>query len=132
MQTATYNFFRIVFLPAVLLVFLGSCKKTKDQELNLPRQFKPGDIKVTAGETQAKLAWPASLFTVADAPYTVEVSTDTLFQSAPHLTKVTNTPALTLTENDIAIEVKYFARVKANAVNTTAESGWVRSNSFRI
>lgn len=126
------NFFRTAFLPAVLLVVVGSCKKTKDQELNLPRQFMPGEIQVTAGETEAKLVWPASLFTSADVPYTVEVSTDTLFQSAPHLTKVTNAPELTLSETEIDIEVKYFARVKTGAVNTTAESRWVHSSGFRI
>jgi hypothetical protein len=126
------NFLRIACLSGILLVMIGSCKKTKDQELNLPRQFMPGDIDVTAGETEAKLVWSASLFATPDVPYTVEISTDTLFQSAPHLTRVTNAPQLTLSENDIDIEVKYFARIKTNSVNTTAESGWVYSNSFRI
>lgn len=132
MKSTRYIQLLRVLMPVILLTVFAGCKKTKDETLNLPRQFMPGTIKITAGETQAKLEWAASLFASADVTYTVEVSTDTLFQSAAPISRQTETPSIVLTESELAIETKYYARVKANAVNTTAESHWVHSNGFRI
>lgn len=132
MKSTTYNSLLRLLTPVVVLMVLAGCKKTKDETLNLPRQFMPGTIKVTAGETQAKLDWGASQFASAGMTYTVEVSTDTLFQTAAPISKQAETPTLTLTEAELEIETKYYARVKANAVGSTSESYWVHSNGFRI
>ncbi|MFN4312717.1 MAG: DUF5123 domain-containing protein [Chitinophagaceae bacterium] len=113
------------------LVSFAACTKTEEDPV-LPRQFKPGDIKVTAGETQARLDWIRSQFAAPGTTYRLEVSTDTNFSSAAPISLEVEDNFYVLTENDLEVETKYFARVKANAVNSTAESGWVNSAGFMI
>ena len=117
----------------VLLAFVfTACKKTEfDPNFELPRQFKPGDINVAAGEIQATLSWSPSLFTQGTS-YTVEISKDTLFQGPAPIVKIVDTARVVVTDDELEINQKYFARVKANSLNNTAESGWVYSESFMI
>ena len=118
----------------VLASVLVACKKTEfSPDFDLPRQFKPGDISIIAGETEAKLSWSPSLFTTGkNVTYTVEVSKDPSFQGTIDLTKVVERAEVVLTDNDLQIKEDYYARVKANKNGSTEESGWVSSNSFRI
>jgi len=130
MKSFQYN--RLFIAALSILVFI-SCKKNEyNSDVNLPRQFKPGDISVAAGETQAVLEWLPSLFTTGkNASYTVELSKDTLFQNVEYTT-VVDTSMATITDSILVVGQNYFARVKANALGTTNESGWVASSSFKI
>jgi hypothetical protein len=118
-------------LVSMALVLWSGCTKTEEDPV-LPRQFKPGDFTIQAGETQARLQWGASQFAAPGTKYLLEVSTDTNFASAAPISVELEENVYVLTEADLEVEVKYFARVKANAINTTDESGWVHSNGFMI
>ena len=120
-----------IFLAVAFTALVVSCKKDFNPDFTLPRHFKPGDIDVTAGQTQARLEWQPSLFGVNTA-YTLEVSTDSTFQTNVVLSTVISTPVYVVTDSVLAIGVDYYARVKANANGSTAESGWVKSDAFRI
>lgn len=113
------------------LILWSGCTKTEEEPV-LPRQFKPGDFTIQAGETQARLQWGASQFAAPGTKYRLEVSTDTNFAAAAPISVELEENVYVLTEADLEVEVKYFARVKANAINTTDESGWVHSNGFMI
>ncbi|MGN6402173.1 MAG: hypothetical protein ACTHMD_17065 [Flavisolibacter sp.] len=130
MKSFKYN---RLFIAALFLFVFISCKKNEyNSEVNLPRQFKPGDINITAGETQAVLEWLPSLFTtVKNATYTVEVAKDATFQNIEYST-IVDTSMTTITDSILAVGQDYFARVKANASGSTKESGWVTSSSFKI
>lgn len=121
------------FLTAIVMLFVMACKKDFDSEINLPRQFKPGDINVTAGETEARLQWSPSLFTTGTGTtYTVEVSQDSSFQGPVVFSRVVDTANVVVTDSVLNVNEIYFARVKANANGSTAESGWVHSGRFMI
>lgn len=113
------------------MIVWSGCTKT-DEEPVLPRQFKPGDFTIQAGETQARLQWGASQFAAPGTKYRLEVSTDSNFAAAAPISVELEENVYVLTEADLEVEVKYFARVKASAINTTDESGWVHSNGFMI
>src|SRR5690606_8354167 len=92
-----FNIFTLILLLAVM--FAG-CKKTEfDPAFELPRQFKPGDINVAAGEIQATLTWSPSLFTLGTS-YTVEVSKDTSFQTPSPIIKVVDTSRVVITRSE--------------------------------
>ncbi|MCR6722362.1 MAG: DUF5123 domain-containing protein [Chitinophagaceae bacterium] len=120
----------ISMMVAIVAIFAG-CTKTEDDPV-LPRQFKPGDIVVQAGETQAVLQWGRSQLAEPGTTYRLEVSTDTNFAAAAPIAVELEGNTYTLTESELEVEVKYFARVRANAINATEQSGWVHSNGFRI
>jgi hypothetical protein len=131
----TFNYIPIQWLLLTGMFALGfiSCKKTTEQkEIVLPRQFKPGDITVTAAETKATLTWPASLYAASATSYTVQVSQDSTFAGTIVFDRVVNTPTAVVTDSVLQVRQIYFARVKANAVGSTAESGWVTSARFSI
>lgn len=123
----------IIITGLIIVFFSFSCKKKIKEEFNPDRFFAPGRISVAAGETEAKLEWGASLYSEGKAPeYTVEVSTDSLFQSTAAFSTVIDLTSLTLTDNDLQIKQKYFARVKTNARDAIADSKWEYSPSFLI
>lgn len=124
--------YSLFFLLSGLLFF--SCKKVEyDSDTNLPRQFKPGDIQITAGQTIALLSWAPSLFTAGkNVTYTVEVSTDSTFQIPAALTSVSDSTRLLVTDSVLTVMQYYYARVRANQSGSTAPSGWVNSARFRI
>ncbi len=123
---------QIVTLSLVAL-FIG-CKKEEPEAMVLSRQFAPATVTGTNGETQVKIAWPASLFTVpaSGVQYQVDVSKTNTFDAVAY---TTNTQSLnvTLTDATLAIRQDYFARVKALAANGSNESNFVISTTaFRI
>src|SRR5690242_10062634 len=110
-----------LLLAGLMALTVIACTKTKyNSDFDLPRQFKPGDISVSAGQTEAKLSWRPSLFTAGkNATYTVEVSTDSTFQTGVVFTTVTDTSAVTVTDSVLLVLTDYYARVKANAHGPT-------------
>jgi hypothetical protein len=94
--------------------------------------FIPGDISVVSGDTIATLSWKASLYTTgnADVSYTIELSRDSLFTGTPELSQVTKSTSITVTDRQLAVKQKYFARLKANAAGNSEESHWLHSNGM--
>lgn len=123
-----------LLLPSLFTLFLFACKKDFNPEFELPRQFKPGDISITAGEIEAVLRWNPSLFTQGkDVTYTVEVFDNAAFSGNAVFSEVVDTNAVRVTDAVLEINKNYYARVKANSLSSTAESGWVTNSSpFRI
>lgn len=94
-----------------------------------------GVIKATSEEAFVKLTWKAAAFTSSrdtTASYTVEVSQDSLFQEPAEYSAVTDTTGITITNEDIAVRKKFYARIKTNGKNNTAESNWLVSSGFSI
>jgi len=123
------------FCPALLCLVLGvvSCKEDDDEEIDQLRMFMPtGNISSASGENQVTLTWQESLLSNGQASYTVEVAADTLFETPVVFTGVTDTTAITLTEEQLEVRQTYFARIKANAQGNTPESKWLTSNGFGI
>lgn len=113
-----------------VLFTISACKK---ENLNAPerRSFKPSSIKVTSGETFAKVEWQAPLFVKSKTGYTVEVSRDTTFSEGAEYTFNTDSIKLTIS-SDLLLRQKYFARIKANAIENVSDSKWITSSSFKI
>ncbi|MET0393322.1 MAG: DUF5123 domain-containing protein [Chitinophagaceae bacterium] len=123
-------FFAMVLLAATVV----SCKKEDAEKPVLPRNFKPGNITVTTTETQAKLEWAPSLFTTGkNVTYTVQLSKDSTFPQGSILSeKKVDTTTVTFTDEVMTPRQIYFARVKADSLGSTAQSGWVTSSRFGI
>jgi hypothetical protein len=132
MHTIKYKF---LFFLTAFITLLSSCKKEDDfnNEFDLPRQFKPGNIQINAGQTDVKLRWNPSLFTQQKGvTYTVQVAKDSLFAGTIDYTAVVDTAYIQITDSVLQVMQYYYSRVKANANGPTAESGWVVSDKFRI
>lgn len=123
------------FLPVVLLGVLAiSCKEETDH-VEPMRMFTPaGAMKSTSGETKVKLTWNPSLYTTATSgvTYTVEVAADSMFQTPVIVSVQTDTAGVVFTEDQLEVKKLYYARIKANALDTRPESKWVTSNRFSI
>jgi len=133
MNSTPYKIIKVI-APALLLA-LGviSCKKDSDGgNYELVRNFMPGDISVTSGDTAGTLSWKASLYTTGqDVSYTLEISKDSLFAGTVDFSQVTKNTSVTVNDRQLLVKQKYFARVKANASgNNTSESKWVVSSSM--
>ena len=135
MTSLNMNFYNKI-LPAFLIVALliGCDKDTEIEDPNLPRMFTPVGLRLTVAQTQVKLEWNPSLFSQdKDVQYTVEISKDSSFQTAPAFTKVVDTTFIVVTDADIAIRQRYFARIKTNAAGSTPESKyWIVSAPFTM
>ena len=126
---------RICFvISGLLVVWLMACTKPSyKSEFELPRQFMPGAVTITAGETQARLQWSPSLFTAGKGVhYTVQLAQDSAFQTTVVYETEVDTAQVVITDSVLQINQYYFARIKANAKGATASSGWVTSGRFRI
>lgn len=133
MKLLSYKNIVGLWLPALLVLFALSCEKKIEQEFVPERMFMPGDIVATNGETSVKLQWRNSLFTeTIPESYTVQIAKDSLFAGAIDHTVETDTNAITITDAVLTVKQKYFARVKANALGSSAESKWVNSSGFLI
>lgn len=129
----TKNIIYGFILTLLSTAFFACTKEAFDDNYELKRQFTPTSFKIEPKETQVKVTWSPSLFSTAGKiSYTVQLSTDSLFQSEGIITKQTDTAGITLTEDDITVREKYFALIKANGENGTEDSRWVLSPSFRI
>ena len=124
---------KTIYITGFILLLFTACRKVNtDTEVNLPRNFTPGQINISAGETDVILAWVPSFFTAGkNVSYTIEVSKDLSFTTIDY-TQVVDTSTITITDADLDVRQPYYARVKANAFNNTAESGWVVSAEFQI
>jgi hypothetical protein len=125
------NKYKRMIVPALLALGIVSCKKDEAGSNELVRMFIPGDISVVSGDTIAILSWKASLYTsTTDVSYTIELSRDSLFAGTPELSQVTKNTQITVTDRQLAVKQKYYARLKANAVGNSDESKWLHSNGM--
>lgn len=123
--------FKLIILSLMVLA-ISSCKKEDDVPAEPARIFKPSDVKITAGETSAKLTWTLPLMSTGKAlKYSIDFSTDSLFATVNYTTTA-DTAGVTVTEDNLAVRTKYYARVKANATETQPESKYVRSSAFQL
>jgi hypothetical protein len=119
-----------IFVALLLTVVIISCKKVTLERFTPNRMFTPTSITITGGDTAAVISWPASLFSAGSGvTYTLQISQDSTFQAAPALTLKVDSTAAVVTDDVIKDRTPYFARVKANATSTSAESGWVASTT---
>lgn len=132
MNSMPYKLIKITVPILLLALSFGSCKKDNNDNYELVRNFMPGDISVTSGDTIATLSWKASLYTTGiSVSYTVEISKDSLFAGTPDLSQVINGISMNVTDRQLLVKQKYYARIKANASgNNTTESKWVVSSSM--
>ena len=135
MKFIKYKIFKFL-IPVTFCSLLGlvACEEETEEAFTPERMFMPtGAISAASGETEVKLSWKESLYADANAAtYTVEVANDTLFQTPVVYTTTTDTLAVTLTDENLTIKQKYFARVKTNALGNVPESKWVTSSGFSI
>ncbi|MEH6405680.1 MAG: DUF4957 domain-containing protein, partial [Leeuwenhoekiella sp.] len=141
MKTHTMRNNKVNILPifgTFMLIFLVmiSCSKDDDGTSGEPiKMFTPGEVSTQSFDTEARLTWDASLFTGSIAEtYTAQVSEDSLFTNLDEVLveKQTDTTGIVFTDQELEVRKKYFARIKANAIDDRPESNWTRSYSFRI
>lgn len=119
----------MLFLMALAL---NACKKSDDQPDEPARLFKPSEVKITSGETQAKLTWTVPLMATGKTlKYNIDFSTDSTFATIKYST-TSDTAGVTVTEDNIPVRTKYYARIKANATADQPESKYVRSSVFQL
>lgn len=114
-----------------MIALISSCKKETEQPTEPARIFKPGDVKVSAGETTAKLIWTTPILATGKLKYSIDFSTDSTFATVKY-TATSDTTGLTVTEDNLAVRTTYYARVKAVATSTQPESKYMRSSSFQL
>jgi len=123
----------VLLLAALVSGVLISCKKEdKLGEFKPERMFTPVNVRATSGETSVRLEWNPSLFSGGGTQYTVEIIKDSTIQSAAVHTATTNTPSIVITDDVLEVKQKYFARIRANANESSAPSNWVISSGFSI
>jgi hypothetical protein len=122
------------FLIFTFLLIIAACKKDQvNNDFTLSRQFSVGAIRQTVTETAVRLEWAPSLFTQeGKVQYTVELAKDSLFTGVIELTKTVNVAEVRFIEGELLLAQNYFARIKANGVDGTADSKWIVSSRFRI
>ncbi len=121
-----------LIILSLMITVVSSCKKEDDVPTDPARIFKPSDIKITSGETSAKLTWTTPLMSTGKTfKYSIDFSTDSLFATVNYTTTA-DTAGVTVTEDNLAVRTKYYARVKANATESQPESKYVRSSAFQL
>lgn len=122
--------FKMTFLFGII-ISISACKKG-DQPTEAARSFKPSDVKVSTAATSAKLTWAAPLMSTGRAlKYSIDFSTDSLFSNVKYST-TSDTTGVSVTEDNLSVRTKYFARIKANATETQPESKYLISSSFQL
>jgi len=120
-------------LALFLLPVAISCEKDKiDEEFVPERMFTPAAINIALTNSDAILSWNRSLFAAGQETYTLEVSTDSMFQSTAHISVEIDSLRYIVAETDVVPGTKYFARLRANATESSEASHWVYSESFII
>lgn len=130
------NYYIALLAFCAVLIITGGCNKAnvnKSGDLSTPREFKPGGLNVSAGQTSAIVTWTAALFTTASqkVTYTAQFSRDTAFATVD-FTLTSDTTGVTATDDKLLVRQKYWVRVKTNATNGQAESKWIESSKFSI
>jgi len=111
---------------------LNACKKSEDQPDEPARLFKPSEVKITAGETKAKLTWTVPIMATGKVlKYNIDFSTDSTFATVKY-SATSDTAGVTVTEDNIPVRTKFYARVKAAATADQPESKYVRSSVFQL
>jgi hypothetical protein len=125
--------FKPLQLAALFILILIGCKKDEPKDFTLSRQFAPSTVSGANGETQVKISWPASLFTLptSNVSYQLDVSKTSTFDVIDFTTTQTDL-SVTLSDDKLAIRQDYYARVKALGANGSNESNFVVSTAFRI
>lgn len=134
MMIIMYKIHSILFL-LLTVVMIQSCKKDEAKSPDLSRMFMPGgEISSLGGQTFVKLSWQAPSFTGRSdsVSYTIEVSQDSTFQVPVEFSAVADSTGITITDENITVRRKYFARIKANGKGHTADSKWLVSTGFAI
>jgi hypothetical protein len=122
---------KMIFLLGTIIL-ISACKKDVDQPTDVARSFKPSDVKVSASATSAKLTWTAPLMSTGKVlKYSIDFSTDSLFSSVKYST-TSDTTGVSVTEDNLTVRTKYYARVKANATDAQPESKYFVSSSFQL
>jgi len=124
-------------LFGMLLCMLSArCKKSiegiiEDESKN--RAFVPSGLRARTSIDSAIITWNLPVLASGKKySYTVDISTNSLF-SKVDLTKVVDTTRLIILEPALALDTRYFTRVKVNAYKGSAESNYIYSpGAFRI
>lgn len=132
----TYNNTIKILIPVLCFAVAGviSCKKNNDSTEAMRRFMPGGDIKATSGETKVFLYWNASLYTTSTDTtirYRVQISKDSTFATVERSYQ-TDTTGITITDDDMVVRQKYYARVKTLGKDSSLDSKWLRSSSFTI
>jgi hypothetical protein len=129
----TFNHYTNRLMALLLLVSIfAACEKDTKEAFKPSRLFAPGRISTTPRATNVKLEWDASLYATDTVTYVVEVSKDSLFAGTPVYTTEVKTDSVIITDQQLLVRQKYFARVKAKGIGQSAESNWQYSPSFGI
>ncbi|MFD2033736.1 SusE domain-containing protein [Belliella marina] len=129
MKILNNNAFRFVALLMVLGLAFSACTDM-DNDYEVPddmKRFRPVRITGANGETAVTLTWPVALFTdPGQVNYKVQISQDSLFSSVT-LEKETVATTLEITDEELEIQVEYFARVRALGLSSAQDSEWQRT-----
>ncbi|HEX5553648.1 MAG TPA: fibronectin type III domain-containing protein [Chitinophagaceae bacterium] len=116
-----------LLLIVIALGLASSCQKSLINKFTSSRMFTPTTIKVSGGDTAVTISWPASLNApVKGVTYTVEISTDSTFQTTPALSLKVDTIAVRVTDDTLQDRQPYFVRVKANQTGDASDSYWLK------
>lgn len=127
----------IIAVGSILSVaaVLFSCGKHEflAEAFNPDRMFMPSStIRATSGETSVSLVWGKPVNTAGTPSYTIEIAQDSLFDNGPLFELSSDTTGIVLTDQQIEVREKYFARVRTNNTNQSSNSEWLYSNGFTI
>ena len=126
--------FRYLAYFLVLAAIIGACVDDVD-DMTVPdtmKRFRPVALTAAGGETSVVLTWPEALFTnPGEVVYTIQVAQDSLFTTVTY-EQETEARTIEITDDELEIQVEYFARIRANGVTPAQNSEWVRSLAFQI
>ncbi|WP_170113600.1 DUF4957 domain-containing protein [Mucilaginibacter yixingensis] len=133
MKNSVKTKYTLVVAALALLAGLAGCKKMNTSDISGPeRLFKPGAVKVSAGQTAAQVTWTNSILTSGGKyTYTAQFSRDTTFATVDFTMK-SDTTGVTATNDSLKVRTKYWVRVKTNAYQNQPESKWAESSAFQI
>lgn len=98
----------------LLLLIAAACKKSYTgvvEDASVNRSFTPANLRVSTVRDSAKFSWSAPLYITREDKYTLELSTDSLFNRIDYTTTVDTLQALII-EPDIRLNIPYYTRVK--------------------
>jgi len=119
----TININKLAFIAVIGIVALFSSCKGED-DLVMPRLFRPVNFNVELSKTIATLSWAA---VDSAASYTLKISTDSIDFTSPVLDTIITTNSFV---KELAGETKFYARLYANATDSTKQSKY-NSLSFK-
>ena len=127
--------FRNFGLLILVSIALIACTDL-NQDFSAPddmQRFRPVRITGQNGEIAVTLTWPEALFTdPGEVTYAIQIAKDSLFTNIELEFETVQTTAR-VTDEDLEIKVRYFARVRANGQTPSLHSAWVRTiNAFQI